>query len=213
MDSCAQPPVGGVDKEALEDTARAVIQVLKDLRLDARVAVIGGLARIHWHDAKGRITHDVDFLIDDNKINVDSLKATIGLANRFGTDRGGELYYDHLKRDASTIRCFVKLIAQNQVPYIPSDAEHVRDIQGKNIPYISISDLIAFKIYACGKITTLKRVTHAIDAHTLLGANASKEAPLTLTADQKAAVESGIEILLVVWQGDSRDWWTDRLGL
>ena len=80
------------------------------------------------------------------------------------------------------------------------------------IPYISLTDLIVFKIECCGKRERTKGETDAIDAEALLGM-VIEPLPLVLNPEQKILVKDGIEAVMRHSLDNPRSWWRERLGL
>jgi hypothetical protein len=96
-----------------------------------------------------------------------------------------------------------------QLPYVPSAAIPVQDIAEGEIPYISLEDLVIFKVHVCGLRKETKGRTDATDAEQLL---AKRGAPLTLTQQQKAVVGQGIDAVLQCSKKPP-SWWLEQLGL
>ena len=86
------------------------------------------------------------------------------------------------------------------------------DYPDGHVSFISVIDLIIFKIHSCGlRAEKVKRSRDANDAEALL-VEVIKEAPLTLTTAQADLVEIGIPD--VVKNGKrNENWWRKRLGL
>lgn len=100
----------------------------------------------------------------------------------------------------------------SQSPYLPSSAKKLRSIAEGEVPYISATDLIVFKINSCGmRAQASKKRLDAADARNLLEKQTAYSA-LSLTSAQRVVVESGIAD--VVEHGTkSEAWWRAKLGL
>ncbi|KAH6856322.1 hypothetical protein B0I37DRAFT_73606 [Chaetomium sp. MPI-CAGE-AT-0009] len=185
---------GGVPIVDLEQTARTVIQALQVHGLpNLRIAIIGGLARIHYSPGK-RFTH---------------LKNTIGTRTDFTIGDDGELYHNRATPQG-VVLTQVNFIARGSYPYIPTSALQLQHIDANQLPYIALQDLIAFKIHACYLRGRYNRAVDAGDAEALLQHANTR---LTLTQEQRDAVESGIEAVIEERPLTERSWWEDRLGL
>jgi hypothetical protein len=97
-------------------------------------------------------------------------------------------------------------------PYLPGSAQLLGDIPAGAIPYISIEDLIVFKIDSCGHQTTeVKKERDALDAIALLEL-ASTRGPLFLQDHQERLVEESMSDVILHTARD-KSWWEGRLGL
>ncbi|KAK3294548.1 uncharacterized protein B0H64DRAFT_190009 [Chaetomium fimeti] len=196
----------------LEQTARTVVRALRSRRPDLKVAVIGGLARIHY-SPEGRFTTDVDFLIDDNEEETTLLKNSIAGPIGFAIDGAGELYRDSKSLQGEAARMHVHLIARELCPYVPIGTLELRQMPTTDpdyIPYIALPDLILFKIHACPRRDRYKRAVDATDAEVLL---TLANTPLTLTSDQKVVAWNGLEAVLEERPLTERSWWMRELNL
>ncbi|KAK4234268.1 hypothetical protein C8A03DRAFT_37958, partial [Achaetomium macrosporum] len=198
----------------LEETARRVLRALR--RIDnvkysnLRVAVIGGLARMHY-DPRGRVTEDVDFFVDIPGFSIPTeLKTAIEALDGFSQTRE-VFYYAYDTPEGKHVSHKVDFIARNVCPYRPSAAQRIRDIPQGVIPYISRKDLVVFKIESCGvRKQTKQGLIDAIDAETLLS---MVKTPLALTPQQQAIVEDRIEDVMSHCKHRPRWWWRKQLGL
>ncbi|KAK4233434.1 hypothetical protein C8A03DRAFT_38855 [Achaetomium macrosporum] len=210
--------MNNVDPRELRATARAVIRTLwavpNSKYSDLRIAVIGGLARIHH--LPGRATHDANFVVETSEMAIppniqqdliDHCRPNYG---HFSYDR--TLFYHHyITPQGVEGRCRVDFFPSACGPYLPAAALRVRDISTCSIPYISREDLIFFKIYAyVTRHRRDKEEVDAVDARDLLAMN---PAPLTLTKDQRKVVREGLEAVMSHFQNLPQSWWTQRLGL
>ncbi|KAK4153532.1 hypothetical protein C8A00DRAFT_33693 [Chaetomidium leptoderma] len=197
----------------LRGTALKVIHDLKRIPDYAglELAIIGGLARMHYAP-KARVTPDVDFIVvTDELITASNIKRALldlpgsdfrqpaDVFQREYVTSGGDIEYHQ-----------VDFVASALCPYRPPAVRMVQDIPRDVIPYISITDLIVFKISSCGmRADKEKGSTDADDAEDLLGVTG----PLTLTPEQQTAVEKGIEGVIGRHSRRTRSWWRTQLGL
>ncbi|KAL2018461.1 hypothetical protein VTK56DRAFT_817 [Thermocarpiscus australiensis] len=170
--------------EELEQTAREVIRALKSVNgskySNLRVAVIGGLARMHYNP-KGRVTNDVDFIVDTPKMTIaPEIKNAIVNLSGFDFCQLADIFYHKYKTPEGETRYHqVDFVARDVCPYLPAVAQQVQDIPEGTIPYISHTDLIVFKVHSCGlRAAEFKRNNNATDAKALLNMVAT---PLALT--------------------------------
>jgi hypothetical protein len=95
---------------------------------------------------------------------------------------------------------------------MPSAAMKLRDISAGMVPYISVEELIVFKMGSCGmRPTKEKSMVDADDARMLVEL-ATRNGPLGISSDLRKMVEPRIED--VVNNGsESVEWWRAKLGL
>ncbi|KAK4234485.1 hypothetical protein C8A03DRAFT_37754 [Achaetomium macrosporum] len=193
--------------EDLQETALKVIRALKSIEgvkySNLRVAVIGGLARMHYNH-RGRDTRDVDFIVDTPGMTIPPglRSAIVALAGSDFIKKHDTLYREYKTSQGDT--------RYHQVDFVPRDVR-VQDIPDGVIPYISRTDLIVFKLYSCGlRGQPDKGFTDALDAKDLLE---TLTAPLALTTQQKTIVEDGIKDVMRHLQDIPQSWWRERLGL
>lgn len=99
-----------------------------------------------------------------------------------------------------------------QSPYIPADAQQLKNIPAGCVPYISAVDLIVFKINSCGlRADAIKKETDAIDAQNLIR-KVTATMLINLTTEQKTIVENGLADVLA-FSTESEKWWREQLGL
>lgn len=87
-------------------------------------------------------------------------------------------------------------------------------MQQGEVPYISVLDLIIFKIFSCGmRAQAKKRLLDATDAESLVLYQIKNEGSgIKLNAKQKEMVEP--YIMDVVENGEKTEkWWRENLGL
>jgi hypothetical protein len=95
---------------------------------------------------------------------------------------------------------------------MPAAATKLKDLPAGTVPYISVIDLIVFKISSCGLRAQIdKKRIDALDARSITQ-KATPSGPLHLTSAQQAIVKPCIAD--VVAYGDMPEaWWKRRLGL
>lgn len=88
----------------------------------------------------------------------------------------------------------------------------LQDIAAGVVPYISVIDLLVFKIRSCGlRAQGFKKRRDAVDAENLLE-NETQVSPLSLSNAQKAIVEPCIADV-VAHGKHTEQWWKTRLGM
>ncbi|KAI1332867.1 hypothetical protein F5Y16DRAFT_418805 [Xylariaceae sp. FL0255] len=177
----------------LERAAQDVIMIMKNVPelASQKVAVIGGLA-LWKYMPKGRSTEDVDFMI-----SVDGPKSVkpklLAMKNSRFVERAQYFYY--------------------KAAYFPPTAVAIKSIEPGTVPYISVDDLIVFKIFSCGlrsEVTKSKR--DALDAYRLLDQRTATEGPMHLAKHQVDVVLPGLADVVKHTTQDDK-WWKMRLGL
>ncbi|KAI6882626.1 hypothetical protein KC360_g5368 [Hortaea werneckii] len=196
-------------RQELETAAAEVISILKDIPVfqDAAILVIGGLA-LWRYIPRGRTTQDVDFSIGVRGAPQSVKKKLLDLPKSPFVQPAQIFFY--VNQSGAQIQ--IDMVSLDAVPYIPPSAIKIKDISNGAISYISVEDLICFKINSCGMRAELKkRRTDAGDAESLLS-NAVAKLPMTLSPSQREDIKGCIED--VVKYGDkSEDWWLKNLGL
>ncbi|RMD39644.1 hypothetical protein DV735_g5480, partial [Chaetothyriales sp. CBS 134920] len=196
-------------QEELEAIASRVISILKTINeyKDARVVIIGGLA-VWKYPPDGRTTKDVDFMVNISNAPRGVKDKLLALPDSPFIQQAQLFYYK--STGGSLIQ--IDITPEGLSPYMPAAAIKLRDLQPGIVPYISATDLVVFKVYSCGlRAERTKRRTDASDAENLLEQLASR-GPLSLTNDQKTAVEKGIDDV-VAYGGKAKKWWKEMLGL
>ncbi|KAL1850886.1 hypothetical protein Plec18170_006723 [Paecilomyces lecythidis] len=96
------------------------------------------------------------------------------------------------------------------VPYIPSEATPLSEIDLEYIPFISVSDLILFRIHSCGiRPCRIKSENDAREAEELTKLLTEEES-WVLARDQKLVLRD--EIGSVIQYGTKGiDWWENKL--
>ncbi|KAH6626670.1 hypothetical protein B0J18DRAFT_146613 [Chaetomium sp. MPI-SDFR-AT-0129] len=214
--------------ENLERTALAVIEALKNMNdsrySHLRIAVVGGLARMH-HNAEDLTTRDVDFIVDTNGLSISEIinafvrHSPSAFELRIHTpsdlvhgplDR--RLVYNYKLPGGKLEALFVDFIVKgDQCPYFPTAARRVKDIPAGVIPYISLEDLMGFKLWSSHHQETkseskkdVEGVLHLLD---------TVAQPLALTQGQRAIVADEISHAMKFVPDDRRDWFREQLGL
>nr|QPI71220.1 hypothetical protein [Ovatospora brasiliensis] len=110
------------------------------------------------------------------------------------------------KTKGVAVQFFVRLC-----PYFPYAAQRAKDIPAGVIPYISLEDIIVFKLWSCHHRETspnaAKDVEEAVD---LLDA---VPRPLALSQQQPAIIADVISYAMLYILEDRRDWLRNRLDL
>jgi hypothetical protein len=124
------------------------------------------------------------------------------------TERSGSVYF----KSPSGWEVEVKLIPDWLCPYLPDAARAVSD-NTKELPYISLDDLIVFKADACGlRDHDASKRQEAIDVAALL-ALASEHSPLQIDESKMDRIKQALDDL-VEYSPPELDaiWWQRRLG-
>ncbi|EFQ99292.1 hypothetical protein MGYG_02303 [Nannizzia gypsea CBS 118893] len=195
----------------MEDTARAVILCLKkcpDLA-HTKVAIIGGAAVCRYVSERepSDDPEDVDFMITIPNPEV----AHRRLLQTFDTlfaEYEGCLYYSHpcgkqIKVDFST-NC--------RLPYIPTAATIVREVDIDCLPYIGPTDLLVLSIRLCGQRNDeYSRIERDSADAVALAETIVKEGPVVLSPIQRQVVRE--ELAEVVhWGPKDETWWRGVLS-
>ncbi|KAI0851262.1 hypothetical protein F5Y00DRAFT_267928 [Daldinia vernicosa] len=195
--------------EELESAACDVIQYVKqihDLR-HARLSVIGGLALMHYLP-KYRSTDDINFITNISTSPSSLKKRLLERPDSPFFQRAQTLFY----RAPSGREIVVDISPEWLSPYLPDSAVKVQDIARDQIPYISLTDLIVFKLDSSGlRSSPVKKERDAQDAAALV-AFATDKSPLHLSERQEQIVE---EALCDVARCGTKEkgWWENRMGL
>ncbi|EWC45968.1 hypothetical protein DRE_04761 [Drechslerella stenobrocha 248] len=193
----------------LEEAAVEVIGHLKEHGFgEHKLIIIGGLAvwkLLPYY----RTTDDIDFLITVNGAP-NALKALKEKLERIYNspfvDNAGVLSYNSIS--GKLIR--IDLMPDSQLPYLPENAQKVSEIQSVSLPYVSIEDLIVFKINSCGlRVASDKKVQDAADAYSAV---ASAGLSLRLSNKQKHTARGGLPAVAAAL-GYPKSWWEGKLAL
>ncbi|KAI0595918.1 hypothetical protein F4775DRAFT_341126 [Biscogniauxia sp. FL1348] len=199
----------------LECAACDVIQIIKQIpELEhTRLLVIGGLALWHYL-ADYRSTDNINFITNISTSPSWVKKRLLEWPNASFVQRSQILYY----QSPSGREVQVDISPEWLSPYLPASAPNIRDIPYGEVPYISLTDLIVFKLDSSGLRSSLvKRERDARDAAALVEyavGQRLKEArpPLELSRKQEKVVE---EALCDVSKCGAKEkvWWERHLGL
>jgi len=156
----------------------------------------------------GRTTEDVDLIINVSNAPAGVKDKLLSLYSAKFEQRAQFFYYK-----APTGKLIqIDICAAWQSPYLPSACKVVNEIANGVVPYISATDLIAFKISSCGlRAEVPKGRRDANDAEALLRQE-SRSRPLVLTPEQKSAVEAGLPDVMK-YSNSEEKWWKKSLGL
>ncbi|PIA89243.1 hypothetical protein CB0940_07065 [Cercospora beticola] len=201
---------------SLQELERAAIEVLTILKSikefeDASIAVFGGLALWKYIPA-GRTTEDVDFIISVREAPKAVKQKLLQLHASNFVEHAQYFYY----KNASNQHIQIDIVPSWQSLYMPSTTVKLKDLPANTIPYISVSDLIVFKIYSCGmRAQPAKRRTDAADAecyhmlplacpcHSVIGKNRRSRIAWRMWLSTAGKMKSGGENALVCrsdWQ-------------
>ena len=123
-------------------------------------------------------------------------------------EKAGSIFFPLTK--ASEIE--VKIIPDWLCPYLPTAARPARR-DTENLPYISLEDILVFKVDACGlRERDASKRKEAVDAVALLEL-ASEHAPLHLDEARLDKITQGLpEIVEFSDPEHDKSWWQRRLG-
>ncbi|KAG5951266.1 hypothetical protein E4U57_006999 [Claviceps arundinis] len=198
-------------RDLLHQTAADVIAILKTIPefRDSKIAVIGGLA-LWKYLSDGRTTEDVDFIVNIESAPHGVKNRLLALENSPFVQIAQTFFYQGLNGR----RVQVDVTHRDSSPYLPEAAIRIKDVQQGEVPYISVLDLIIFKIFSCGmRAQAKKRLLDATDAESLVLYQIKNEGSgIKLNAKQKEMVEP--YIMDVVENGEKTEkWWRENLGL
>ncbi|KAF3934048.1 hypothetical protein ABW19_dt0203456 [Dactylella cylindrospora] len=195
------------DFSDLELAAKEVIAYLKVSGFeDSDIAVIGGMA-VWKYLPDYRTTQDVDFFINARGAPKTVKERLARMSPSKFVDQAGIFSF----RTSSGRWIQIDMTPDYQSPYRPEDTETISDVRQGDLPYISITDLVVFKINSCGlrgPRNETKARQDALDAANLLDAYG----PLSLSDDQKRVVRYGIEDVVKA-TSTRTSWWERKLGL
>ena len=121
----------------------------------------------------------------------------------------GSIFYRH----TSGWEMEVKLIPDWLCPYLPDSARPIRD-DIETLPYMSLEDLLVFKVDACGlHERTSSKQREASDAAELLEL-ASEHTPLNLVEDKLDRDQQSLsDVARFSPPENDKSWWQQRLGM
>ncbi|KAI1662640.1 hypothetical protein F4813DRAFT_394825 [Daldinia decipiens] len=195
--------------QELESAACDVIQNVKqiqDLR-HARLSVIGGLALMHYLP-EYRSTDNINFITNISTSPSSLKKRLVEQPESPFFQRSQALFYKAPR--GQEIR--VDISPEWLSPYLPESAVKVEDISRDEVPYISLTDLIVFKLDSSGlRSNPVKKERDAQDAAALVDF-ATHKSSLQLSEKQEQVVE---EALCDVAKCGTKEkgWWERRMGL
>ncbi|KAF7172420.1 hypothetical protein CNMCM6106_006640 [Aspergillus hiratsukae] len=200
-------------RQQLWQAARAVITSLQAIpeRHQAKVIIIGGAA-LENHVPGYRPTRDVDILIfdRDDPNSTRAIRAELlSLIPRQFEERAQPIYFTGNPNDEVQ----VDIIPPDLPPYLPADATTLGDVDLNHLPFLSLLDLLVYKIHCCSmRPSRDKRTQDAQDAHVLVNILSQQEA-IALNDSQEQAVLSGLDGMLECYRARTRQWWQSALGL
>ncbi|KAI5858185.1 hypothetical protein GGS23DRAFT_607714 [Durotheca rogersii] len=193
----------------LERAACSVIHNVKQIQelRHTRLSVTGGLAL--WHYLPGyRSTDNINFIINISTSPGSLKKRLLELPGSPFLQRAQVLFY--ISPRGREIQ--VDISPEWLSPYLPESAMKVQDISPNEIPYISLTDLIVFKLDSSGlRSNPVKKERDARDAVALVELAVS-EGSIHLSKKQEQIVE---EALCDFGKCGTKEtnWWEKRMGL
>ncbi|RJE26815.1 hypothetical protein PHISCL_00840 [Aspergillus sclerotialis] len=197
----------------------------------AAVAIIGGLA-VKRYLRTLRETEDVDFLVAfDEDVEIGKSgpmgQLPLGIANIFKgklCERSrddfeviGQAFYVKIDTINGRESVQIDFTTFQTSPYIPNAATPIREIDLEaELPYISLQDLVIFKIFSCGlRASDAKRYRDDHDAEHLIR-ELDSQGQIVLSDRQKEVVE-GMDVLddvvKALGQRLPKYWWEVKLNL
>ncbi|KAI1140415.1 hypothetical protein F5Y05DRAFT_411471 [Hypoxylon sp. FL0543] len=195
--------------QELERAACDVIQHVKEIQdlRHARLAVIGGLALWHYLP-EYRTTDNVNFITNISTSPSSLKKRLLERPNSPFFQRSQALFYK--SQYGQEIR--IDISPEWLSPYLPDSAMKVQDISRNEIPYISLTDLIVFKLDSSGlRSNPAKKERDARDAAALVDLAANK-APIQLSRKQEQVVEEALCDVATCGTKE-KGWWEKHMGL
>ncbi|KAI8963697.1 hypothetical protein F5Y11DRAFT_318360 [Daldinia sp. FL1419] len=195
--------------QELENAACDVIQNVKEIQdlRHARLSVIGGLALMHYLP-EYRSTDNINFITNISTSPSSLKKRLLEKPESPFFQRSQALFYK--APHGQEIR--VDISPEWLSPYLPDSAIKVQDISQDEVPYISLTDLIVFKLDSSGlRSNPVKKERDAQDAAALVDF-ATHKSSLQLSEKQEQVVE---EALCDVAKCGTKEkgWWEKRMGL
>ncbi|RYP78405.1 hypothetical protein DL771_000590 [Monosporascus sp. 5C6A] len=200
----------GTTFRELECAASDVIRTVKrmpDLG-NVKLAIIGGLAL--WHYLPGRTTDNINFITNISTSPSSLKKKLLQLPGSPFVQQAQILFY---VSPGSGRDIQVDISPEWLAPYLPEAARHVRNIRDGELPYVSLADLVVFKLDSSGmRSNVAKKRRDAADAAALLEEHAAANAKLELSPRKREMAHAAL-IDVVRYSDRSREWWEARLGL
>ncbi|KAI2473250.1 hypothetical protein F4781DRAFT_427663 [Annulohypoxylon bovei var. microspora] len=196
--------------QELERAACDVIQNVKEIQdlRHARLSVIGGLALWHYLP-EYRSTDNVNFITNISTSPSSLKKRLLERPDSPFFQRSQALFYKCPNGEEVRIDISPEWLS----PYLPESAVKVQDISQDEIPYISLTDLIVFKLDSSGlRSNPAKKERDAYDAAALVDLACSRRGSIDLSKKQEQVVE---EALCDVAEcgAKEKDWWEKHMGL
>ncbi|RYP20451.1 hypothetical protein DL767_009454 [Monosporascus sp. MG133] len=195
----------------LECAASDVIRTVKrmpDLG-NVKLAIIGGLALWHYLP-RGRTTDNINFITNISTSPSSLKKKLLQLPDSPFVQRAQILFY---VSPGSGREIQVDISPEWLAPYLPEAARRVRNIRDGELPYVSLADLVVFKLDSSGlRSNAAKKRRDAADAVALLEEHAATNAKLELSLRKREIAHEAL-IDVVRYSDRSRAWWETRLGL
>ncbi|RYO93987.1 hypothetical protein DL762_000735 [Monosporascus cannonballus] len=195
----------------LECAASDVIRTVKrmpDLG-NVKLAIIGGLALWHYLP-RGRTTDNINFITNIATSPSSLKKKLLQLPDSPFVQRAQILFYVSPGRGREIQ---VDISPEWLAPYLPEAARRVGNIRDGELPYVSVADLVIFKLDSSGlRSNAAKKRRDAADAAALLDEHAAANAKLELSPRKREMAQEAL-IDVVRYSDRSREWWETRLDL
>ncbi|KAI1081202.1 hypothetical protein F5B20DRAFT_579580 [Whalleya microplaca] len=193
--------------DELECAACDVIQIVKQTQelKHCRLSVIGGLALQHYLP-KYRPTDNINFITNISTSPSLIKKRLLEKPNSPFFQRSQVLFYKG--EDGTELQ--VDISPEWLSPYLPESATNVRDIPQGKIPYISLTDLIVFKLDSAGlRSSPVKKERDARDAAALVE---HYRGSISLSPKQEEVAEEALCDVAKVGTKE-KHWWERHLRL
>ncbi|KAI5457509.1 hypothetical protein BGZ63DRAFT_394887 [Mariannaea sp. PMI_226] len=193
----------------LEQAASHVIQLIRHTRglENTRLVVIGDLA-VRKYLPQSDYLASIDLLVSKCSSPGRVRKEILAHPKTSLTERSGDLFYKH----PNGWEIQVKLIPDWLCPYLPDAARPVREGTAA-LPYVSLEDLLIFKLDACGlheNLASKQREAHVAAALLEL---AAEHSPLILEDDKMDRVEQALpDVVEFSLPQHDKSWWQRCLG-
>ncbi|KAI5927002.1 hypothetical protein F4810DRAFT_421886 [Camillea tinctor] len=199
----------------LEYATCDIIQIIKQIpELEhTRLSVIGGLAMWHYLPSY-RPTNNINFITNISTSPSWMKKMLLNRPNASFIMRSQVLYY----QSPSGREIQIDISPEWLSPYLPDSARNIRYIPYGEVPYISLTDLIVFKLDSSSLHSNLaKKERDARDAAALLEHEVGPllgedRPPLELTWKQIQIVKEAL-CDVVKCGAKEKSWWETHLGL
>ncbi|KAI1107112.1 hypothetical protein F4804DRAFT_241644 [Jackrogersella minutella] len=198
-----------VQLQELEQAACDVIKNVKEIQdlRHARLSVIGGLALWHYLP-EYRSTDNINFITNISTSPSSLKKRLLEQPDSPFFQESQALFYKCPSGQVIRIDISPEWLS----PYLPESAVKVQDISQNEIPYISLTDLIVFKLDSSGlRSNPAKKERDARDAAALVDF-AALDGSLQLSAKQEQVVEEAL-CDVAKCGAKEKDWWEKHMGL